>query len=401
METLLYVGVVHAAFIILFLAAKPGSTVSDRIIICWMTFLGLPMISTLVSPDMLDIPIPLLKNELPFALTFGPLLLLYTHTVTGHTRWSTPTCMLHACPFVLGCTFKLLYVPEVNFNPNLDLHNTAQGNVLSVTILASTLGYSGTVLWYLKRHQSELLDHFSAISRELTLRWLKWLTIGLASSSLLPFIAIALQLPELLHSRVFALIALMLLLSFFGLKQTEIFLAGTLGKTLITRGKPDDKAVAFTKQITQARTTEKTSANEKPVSTQKKDKYQRSGITEPKAKSILPSLLCHMENDKPYLDANFTVERLARNMNLPRHHLTLILSELLDKNFYVFVNEYRVREVITLMNEESDSTTTLLEMAFQSGFNSKSTFNKAFKTVTGKTPSQYRKARTDTRLSAR
>jgi len=67
-----------------------------------------------------------------------------------------------------------------------------------------------------------------------------------------------------------------------------------------------------------------------------------------------------------------------------------VLNEKHGRNFFTFINEYRVREVISRINDPKFQHYTILAIAFDSGFNSKSTFNSIFKSYTGKTPSQYR-----------
>jgi putative ABC transport system permease protein len=68
-----------------------------------------------------------------------------------------------------------------------------------------------------------------------------------------------------------------------------------------------------------------------------------------------------------------------------------VLNDLENKNFNQFVNEYRVREVISFFSKEEYKHFPVLRIAFEAGFNSKSTFNEVFKKMTGKNPNQFRK----------
>lgn len=99
----------------------------------------------------------------------------------------------------------------------------------------------------------------------------------------------------------------------------------------------------------------------------------------------------HMEEEKPYLNGDLTISDLSRRTGIPRHYITEILNEKHGRNFFSFVNEYRIREVMTRIKDPKYNHYTLLAIAFDSGFNSKSTFNTFFKAYTGKTPSAYRK----------
>jgi AraC-like DNA-binding protein len=67
-----------------------------------------------------------------------------------------------------------------------------------------------------------------------------------------------------------------------------------------------------------------------------------------------------------------------------------VINQNFNRNFYDFVNEYRVREVLRLMEDSSRVNDKMLTLAFDAGFNSKPTFNAVFKKITGRTPSDYR-----------
>ena len=71
------------------------------------------------------------------------------------------------------------------------------------------------------------------------------------------------------------------------------------------------------------------------------------------------------------------------------NHLSQIINQYEEKNFYDFVNSYRVEEFITLAKKDIDKNFNLLGLAYESGFNSKSSFNQVFKKITGKTPSEF------------
>ena len=96
-----------------------------------------------------------------------------------------------------------------------------------------------------------------------------------------------------------------------------------------------------------------------------------------------------MENEKPYLDTKLGLKELAEDLDISVHHLSQVINEKLGKNFFEFVNGYRVAEVISLLKNPQYKRYTLLAIAYDSGFNSKSRFNSVFKKNTGFTPSKY------------
>jgi AraC-like DNA-binding protein len=120
-------------------------------------------------------------------------------------------------------------------------------------------------------------------------------------------------------------------------------------------------------------------------------KYERSGLKEKEAERYLNAIEEFMKNEKPYLDSDLTITSLSEKLNIPRHYLTQVINEKLKKNFFMYINEYRVNEIKKMMADDQFHDYSILRIAYQSGFNSKSGFNNAFKRFTGHTPSEYKK----------
>ncbi|HZY38349.1 MAG TPA: ABC transporter permease [Mucilaginibacter sp.] len=91
-----------------------------------------------------------------------------------------------------------------------------------------------------------------------------------------------------------------------------------------------------------------------------------------------------------YEDAELTLTTLAVKLMIHPHDLSRIINIGLEKNFSDFINEFRVREVARKMQDPACDRLTLLGIAYESGFNSKRTFNRVFKEITGKTPVEYK-----------
>jgi len=98
-----------------------------------------------------------------------------------------------------------------------------------------------------------------------------------------------------------------------------------------------------------------------------------------------------METQKPYLDPTLCLNNLAEKLAIPTHHLSQVLNICLNQNFFDFINSYRIKESRRLLSEQDPRKKTIIEILYQTGFNSKSVFNVAFKKYTGMTPSQFRK----------
>lgn len=99
----------------------------------------------------------------------------------------------------------------------------------------------------------------------------------------------------------------------------------------------------------------------------------------------------YMVSGKPYLNHLLTLENLANQLQINNRSLSIILNRHFGKNFYEFINFYRVEESKSLLTSELHRKTTMLEIMDDVGFNSKATFNTFFKKLVGVTPTQYRK----------
>ena len=97
-----------------------------------------------------------------------------------------------------------------------------------------------------------------------------------------------------------------------------------------------------------------------------------------------------MKVNRFYLDSELSLNSLAKELGISIHELSRIINTGLRKNFNDFVNEFRIQDVARKMKDPAYNRITLLGIAYDCGFNSKTTFNRAFKQVTGKSPAQYK-----------
>ena len=96
-----------------------------------------------------------------------------------------------------------------------------------------------------------------------------------------------------------------------------------------------------------------------------------------------------MDNQKLYLDEKLTLPKLASELDILPNYLSQVINERYGKNFYDYINTFRVAEFQKIIQDPKKRHYTLLTLALECGFNSKSSFNKYFKKSTGQTPSEY------------
>ena len=105
----------------------------------------------------------------------------------------------------------------------------------------------------------------------------------------------------------------------------------------------------------------------------------------------IEALSVFMQQQKPYLNPSLTLRNLAEKIEMNSRELSVLINQNLNKHFFDFVNEYRIEEAKNILKDSSKKEFTILEILYEVGFNSKSSFNTAFKKHTGLTPTQFRK----------
>ncbi|PJZ75389.1 helix-turn-helix domain-containing protein [Leptospira neocaledonica] len=348
----------------------------DSIYSVFTIFLSVPHLGHLLAyrfewgPEFLDFTIL-------FPYTYGPLLLLYIRNLTTEGKSFRRTDLLHFVPFVflqfiLLAKLFFFQSPEEELYPH-EWHRPSRGfHPNGGLLVTSMLVYSIWTFLLLNRHRRNIVNHFSNIDGIKDLRWMYWSLVLFVISTCVHFLLEGLLFtdlpPETYEPRLIrgaAVLAFSVFFCWFGVRQT----------------------VVYTHRELHAFKT-KTSKEEEEVEEERK-KYEKSGLREDMIPEYLSKIRGYMESEKPYKDSEFSIDLLSENTEVPRFYITQILSETLETNFYNFVNEYRIKDIIFVLGNISEERPNFLRLALEYGFNSKSTFNTSFKKVTGKTPTQY------------
>lgn len=367
-EPVLYLGISQSFFAGMLIATRRPFTAANRIMAAWVFLFCIEMIFALINSTVLDM------YSFPFiSFTYGPLLFLYVRHMTLPTLKFSPWNAIHFIPFAVFFAVSVFFRDEPIFD---DLSGFFVIDrfiplriVYSVCFFLSVTGYSILSFIEIRRHQKRLHDVVSFTSAKITLNWLKVLSITFYAGYVIVFILgginiIAGLLPFDPYVLTFALISICsFAYSFYAIRQTEML-------DYPASGQEEDSG----------------SGN----SNDGVEKYARSGLRDELAEEYLTKLLNYMDDEKPFLGGDMTINDLSRRTGIPRHYITEVLNEKHGRNFFTFVNEYRVREVISRISDPKYQHYTILAIAFDAGFNSKSTFNTFFKAYTGKTPSAYR-----------
>jgi AraC-like DNA-binding protein len=275
--------------------------------------------------------------------------------------------LLHFIPFIAFFTVSVIFRSEPLvknlrgfFRPDRFISLRI---IYSVCFFLSITIYSTLAFIEISRHQKHLKDLVSFTSQKITLNWLKILSISFYAAYFILFILGGLNMignyiPFDPYFVIFGFIAFFsAAYSFYGIKQPAIF------------GEVVQSGLNGKREV---------------------EKYIKSGLKDSEAEKYLKKLLNYMESKKPFLDGNLTIHDLAAKTGISRHHITQVLNEHHKRNFFTFINEYRVKEVIERFGDPKFNNYTILAIAMDAGFNSKTTFNAFFKNQTGVTPSEYR-----------
>jgi TolB-like protein/AraC-like DNA-binding protein len=126
-----------------------------------------------------------------------------------------------------------------------------------------------------------------------------------------------------------------------------------------------------------------------PAIDRSKRKYKKKLFSPDLLEQNVQALNLLMTDKQPYLDPELSLRSLAQLLDLPPNHLSQLLNEGFDKNFSAFVNAYRLEAFKQKAADPANQQFTILALAYDSGFNSKTVFNTFFKKEVGMTPTAY------------
>jgi len=119
-------------------------------------------------------------------------------------------------------------------------------------------------------------------------------------------------------------------------------------------------------------------------------KYKKSSLSEENKELVLNKIRKEMEGGKYFVNNLASLSDLAKRINESSHHVSQVINEKLNMNFFELLAKYRVEEAKTIIIADKDKKITIEEIADRVGYNSKSAFNNAFKKLTSQTPSEFR-----------
>ncbi len=302
---------------------------------------------------------------MPITLTllYGPLLLSYVTTLRSEVSKIQSTIFLHLIPFLI---FLLL---TVFLSDNLSFQK-----ILSLSGAVSGLLYCLLTLFSIKKHKKRIVDLYST-TKGVSLSWLNKVVKGIvfiwAGAFILVFLKQVLQINIYLNWFFIFIPLFISYIGYHGFKQQVIIQVAQVDEDKI-----NSEIIAIPTSDKQLYDTDSS--------------YKKSGLLNQDMEKIFSSLELLMKTNKLYLESNLNLQDLAEKANFPQHHITQTLNSFAKQNFHDYINSYRVNEFIQKLKNGDGNNFSLLGIAFDCGFNSKSSFNRIFKNSTGQSPSEYK-----------
>ncbi|WP_027413929.1 helix-turn-helix domain-containing protein, partial [Aquimarina muelleri] len=302
----------------------------------------------------------------------GLLLYFYVIEITGNSIKKNSITFLHFLPSIILVLLSLPFYQLTGEKKIIVYQNSGEGFewyvlLLSLVIIISGLTYSIWSLIVINRYQKNIKNKFSNTDKK-ELQWLKCLSIG---NGLIFILSLFFE-----NNVTYAAIAILVIfIGFFGINQLNIFYYNNdVVETLDKEFSVEDK---------------KTNRKEFSKINVSNEKYVKSGLNEDKASKIYNNLKKLMEDSSYYKKQEITLVELSRVLKVHPNHLSQVINEMEGKNFYNYINSLRIKEFIKMASIPENKKYTMISLAYDCGFSTKSTFNKHFKLQTGKTPTSF------------
>lgn len=333
---------------------------SKKILAILLIVLSVSILHSLLASPAFESPY---KIRQPFILFIGPLLSFYIFTLIGQKTFNWNDS-IHFLPFFV-LVLLLMPVWIHSASPYAAFLNN-NGLVISKIVWALIVLQFGyywiMLLTVLHRHRIMVESEFSNLEGK-TLSWMQFFLhiFGMLLFLLMVTIVIAFHTDH--YAAIDTIVCFGLSCTIFalghnGLFQEEIFSLPAAQDEKVPQQRPN-----------------KTDVQSAP---QSKDQFQK--------------LEAHLQQTKPFLNEALTLTDLANQVGMTRNQLSSLINNITGENFYTFINKYRVEEVKKLISQPKNMNFTILSLAHEAGFSSKSAFQAIFKKFTGITPTEYRSA---------
>jgi AraC-like DNA-binding protein len=378
-------GIILSLFLSLVLISKKNKTLSNWVLFAWLLVIALNLTLIYLQTDEKKyIYASLLGWAFPFPFLHWPFLYLYVSTLTSKKESIPKLLWLHFIPFFLSIILfsRFLFLPaisKINIYENDGKGYETELIINLTAIVLSALIYTTLSIIKLRKYKILIRNEFSYLEK-INLNWLSYLIEGM---TIIFFAVIFVGNDKIIYLLV---VGFVFFIGYFGIKQVGIFTENIPDSITEENKIPLECTFNFVSKIN----TEQSPISDGDIEV-KGLKYLKSTLNDETALGIYNDLNKIMLTEKLYRNAELRLDDLAGALNVLPNHLSQVINSIENKNFYDYINQLRIDDFIKLISIPENQKFTLLSLAFECGFNSKTSFNRNFKKVTGLTPSQYLK----------
>ncbi|WP_454060229.1 helix-turn-helix domain-containing protein [Elizabethkingia ursingii] len=351
-----------SAFLIL---GKAKKQTADYLLATWFFIIGIHLIFFVLfySGQFSNFPY-LLGLDIPVPLIHGPMLYLYILYLTGRQP-NRYNWLLHFAPAIITYIYLInFFILTSQEKVYIYEYGTTAyrifRKIIKVVIISSGILYVILSILAVRQYKKQISDLYSN-TEKINLNWSYYLITGIA----LIWIAVILK-NEIL---IFTLVSLFIIVAaYFGISRVGI---------LEFASKQSD--------ITEEKQTEH---NDEIVAV----KYQKTFAGEDAIQDIYKKLTYQMEHEKLYKDPELNLNHVAALLGIQPNILSQTINSVENKNFYDYINRQRIEEFKRIVVLPENQKFTILSLAFESGFNSKTSFNRNFKKYMDSSPREFIKS---------
>ena len=385
------IGIIVTFFLAIILLSKKGKSEADWILFSWLMVMGVHLVEYYLFSTEKNLAFPyLLGLEAPLPLLHGPLLYLYTEALTNQIK-PRKYRVLHFLPFLFSYLLFLKFVMLPAEQKIWVYQNQGKGyetlmGFMSVIIILSGIVYVALSLRLLQKHKRNITEQFS-YEEKINLAWLRYLIFGIG----VIWILVILGSDPTIYS---AVVVFVVCLGYFGINQVGIFTQkGPMNFSEVSQKEVVEKVHEVVAQHVEPSSEDNSPPTESEllVSDFRKSKYSKSSLSPEAAKEIHSVLTEAMVNNKLYTNPELTLAELAQALNVHPNNLSQVINTFEGKTFFDYINQKRIEEFKRIVSLPENQKFTLLGLAHDCGFNSKTSFNRNFKNATGLSPSEYLK----------
>lgn len=350
-------GVFIACFSSLLILGKRKKIMADYVLAVWFLMIGIHLILFMLFFSGSYVKYPyFLGFEVIFPFIHGPMLYVYVLCVTGRNP-GVKTALLHGIPVLMICILLSQFLMMSPWDRLASYQNGNNGykslsKVIKYLMILSGIVYVVLSLLAVRKYTKGISSQYSN-TEKINLNWLYYLIAGIA------FIWIAVIIRN--DILIFSIVVLFIVVAaYFGISRVGIL---DLPVSIdMAEDKEEDHEMV---------------------------KYQKNSPGDETIQSIYEKLVYKMEHEKLYKDPELNLNNIAKVLEVHPNVLSQVINSMEQKNFYDYINRQRIEEFKRTVVLQENQKYTILSLAFECGFNSKTSFNRNFKKYMNCSPTEF------------